>query len=285
MIPEETLVPKAIFLILGLLLITGLACNLPVSTLRATPDEIGTQVAQTLTQHALQPISTPSSPPAPPPNTPFPSPTPTSETSPTLTPASAEDPRIILGAPIYVDTLDSGRSFGLEGKIYEDENTLIRVQNGSMILTSKYATGYHGWRTGGRKLQNGYVEGLFRTGDCNGQDTYGLIVRSPDFIQGYWFTLTCDGQYGFGYWNGEKYVNLLSQKDDRSILHTGSQQTNRIGVWMKDSIYRLFVNGAFMNEISDDQFIVEGYTGAVIAAHSTPGFTVFLDEISYWNLP
>lgn len=282
--PKEALVPKAIFVLLGLLLLTALACNLPVSTVRATPDEIGTQVAQTLTQYALQPTITP---PYTPPihETPLPSPSPTPEILPTSTPTTAEDPRAHLGDPIYVDTLDSGRSFGLEGKIYEDENTLIRVQSGSMILTSKYATGYHGWRTGGRKIQNGYVEGLFRTGDCAGQDTYGLIVRSPDFIRGYWFTLTCDGQYGFGYWDGEKYVNLLTQKDDRLILRTGPEQTNRLGVWMEDNTFRLFANGSFLSEISNAQFLAEGYTGAVIAAHNTPGFTVFLDEIAYWNLP
>ncbi len=277
--------PRIMRLLFGLILLTALACNLPVSTLRATPDLIGTHVAQTLTQYALQPTPAPSTTPQPTQILPLLTATPTMEPSPTPSAESSGDPRLQLGDPIYTETLDNGRSFGLEGKVYEDENTLIRVQNGAMILTSKYATGYHGWRTGGRKLQDGYVEGLFRTGNCAGQDTYGLIVRSPDFIRGYWFTITCDGHYGFGYWDGEKYINLLERRDDQQVIKTGPDQTNRLGVWLEGNTYRLYVNGVRLDEINDSQFTAEGYSGAVIAAHNTPGFTVYLDELSYWNLP
>jgi hypothetical protein len=58
-----------------------------------------------------------------------------------------------------------------------------------------------------------------------------------------------------------------------------------LGVWLEGNTFRLYVNGVRLDEINDSQFTAEGYSGAVIAAHNTPGFTVYLDELSYWNLP
>lgn len=278
--------PRRIAISLTIMLLLILACNLPARAIQPTPDDLGTRVAQTLTQMASQqsypsqPPPTPSTPESPTPSF-TPSVTPFATPSPTVT--SGEDPRQALGNPIYIDTLDSGRAFGLEGKVYEDENTLIRIQDGSMVLTSKFATGYHGWRTGGRKIKNGYVEALVRVSDCAGLDTYGLVIRSPDYIRGYWFTLTCDGHYGFGYWDGEKYVNLISQSDDKGAINVGSNQTNRLGIMAQGDTFKLYVNGRLLDEVSSNVLPDEGYCGMVIAAHNTPGFTVYLDEIDYWE--
>ena len=277
---------RRIFFPLVLMLLLALACNLPARVNQPTPDDLGTQVAQTLTQIASQHIPLPLLPSETPTfkkpvSSLTPSATPFATPSPTV--VSSEDPRQTLGAPVYSDTLDNGRAFGLEGKVYEDENTLIRIQDGSMVLTSKFATGYHGWRTGGRKIKNGYIEALVRVSDCAGLDTYGLIIRSPDYLRGYWFTLTCDGHYGFGYWDGEKYVNLMSQSDDRGIINTGSNQVNRVGIMAQGDSFKLFVNGRLLDQVTSDVFAEEGYCGMVIAAHNTPGFTVYLDEINYWE--
>jgi hypothetical protein len=155
-------------------------------------DLVGTQIAAILTsQPTVQPL--PSDTPAPTAqmdeptlSTETPSPTPTPFPEPSLTPTSlTDDPRQILGNPTFVDTLDSGRSFGLQDKPYDDDYTFIRVENGALVLTSRYAIGYRGWRTGGAKIGNAYLETLVRTGECNGLDTYGLVFRSPDFVKGY----------------------------------------------------------------------------------------------------
>ncbi len=117
-------------------------------------------------------------------------PTATPENSPTpanTATVSAQDPAAYLGTPAGSDTLDSGKSFGLDSTGYDDDYTAIRVENGALVMTSHYATGYRGWRTGGTKQQNAYIEATVQTGECSGSDLYGLIVRSPDFVKGYWF--------------------------------------------------------------------------------------------------
>jgi len=129
--------------IILVILLTG--CNLPAGkTQTGTPDYIGTQVATMLTaQPTLQPVvdtpvqssaqPTNESPTAQPSETSTPTATPTATTSP-------EDPRVLLGNPTYTDTLDNGKSFGLESKAYDDDYTYIRVENGALVLTSRYAT-------------------------------------------------------------------------------------------------------------------------------------------------
>ncbi len=262
------------------------SCNLPANQATVTPDIVASEVAQILTS---QPTPQPLNPTA----TLQPSPTleaaatatvtATSQATSTESPSST-DPRQFLGAPDATDTLDSGKSFGLESQSYEDDYTLIRVQNGALILTSKYATGYHGWRTGGTKLNNAYIEALMKVGDCSGADTYGLVYRSPDYVRGYWFQLTCGGNWAFGYWDGADYVHLKDGANDNSAILIGSNQTNRVGVMASGSTHKLYVNGRLIAEVQDDTFTDAGSFGAVIAAMNTPNFTISIDEFAYWTL-
>lgn len=279
--------PKWI-LSLVLILVFLAGCNLPTSgSPTPTIDLVGTQIAAILTsQPTVQPPLTDTPAPTVQPAEPIsatPTPTTSPEPSPTPTPIG-EDPRRVLGNPTFVDTLDSGRSFGLQDKPYDDDYTFIRVENGALVLTSRYATGYRGWRTGGAKVGNAYLETLVRTGECSGLDTYGLVFRSPDFVKGYWFQLTCDGQWAFGYWDGQQYVNLAEGGNLNDAIRTGSNQTNRIGVYAVGGNYTLYINGIKIREISDITFTEPGSYGIVIAARNTPNFTVYAEEFAYWRL-
>ncbi len=270
--------------LLAMLLLSS--CNLPAGEPSATPDLVATQVAMLLTsQPSPQPLNPTET--AGPSQTPeiAASVTPTETTQPTPTPTtSPTDPREALGNPDFTDMLDSGKSFGLENQSYDDDYTLIRVQNGALMLTSKYAIGYRGWRTGGTKLKDAYIEARMQVGDCSGMDTYGLVYRSPDFSKGYWFQLTCGGDWSFGYWDGEEYVNLTDGSNSANAILTGSNQTNRVGVMATGSTHKLYVNGRLIVEVQDDTFTDAGSFGAVIAAFSTPNFTVSVDEFAYWKL-
>lgn len=273
-----------IFTLVISLLITG--CNLPSgATPQPTPDVVATQVAAILTSQSTQVVE---SAPTQPITTLEPSPTPTQATptpQPTLTATiPTGDPRQTLGNPTFVDTLDSGRSFGLESQAYDDDFTFIQVESGSLVLTSRYATGFRGWRTGGTRLQDAYIEALTRTGECSGLDTYGLMFRSPDFVKGYWFQITCDGNWAFGYWDGSQYVNLAEGSNVSDAIRTGSNQTNRLGVMAVGDRYTLYVNGVKIREIQDTTFTSPGSYGMMIAARSTPNFTVYADEFAYWTL-
>ncbi len=262
------------------------SCNLPAGQPANTPDVVATQVAALLTSQPTPKPFLPTHTPQPIQNTQATSTaTPTETLQPTPTPTtSSGDPREFLGSPDFTDPLDSGKSFGLENQNYDDDYTLIRVQNGALVLTSKYAIGYRGWRTGGTRVKDAYIEAQMQVGDCSGSDTYGLVYRSPDFSKGYWFQLTCGGDWAFGYWNGEEYVNLTDGSNVNNAIRAGSNQTNRVGVMAVGSSHKLYVNGALIAEVQNDTFTDAGSYGAVIAAFSTPNFTVSVNEFAYWNL-
>ena len=270
-----------------LILLVSTGCNLPYrQQLAPTPDIVATQVATLLTlpPTALPIVDTPIAvisatltPSATAQASATPQPTATTTSSP-------EDPRILLGEPDFTDTLDSGRSFGLESKAYDDDYTYIRVENGALVLTSRYATGFRGWRTGGVKLGNAYLEARVNIGECSGSDNYGLVFRSPDFMKGYWFQLTCEGNWDLGYWNGDEYSSLASGTNASGALLTGSNKTNRLGVWASGSQIKLYINGKMISQVEDSTQSEPGSYGAIIASFNTPNFTVSIDEFSYWNL-
>lgn len=276
-----------LFIPMLLILTLAAGCNLPNNP-RATPtaDMVATQVATLQRQESLlTPIVLAPEMTATPTAAVTKTTTPTAAPSPTATStASANDPRVQLGTPTGTDTLDNGKSFGLDSKAYDDENTYIRVENGAMVLTSRYAIGYKGWRTGGTKLGNAYVEATIRVGECSGGDTYGLAFRSPDFNKGYWFQVTCSGNWNFGYWDGSEYSSLGSGTNTSDALLTGSNQVNRLGAWASGNQIKLYINGKMITQLEDSSQTEPGSFGAIIASFNTPNFTIYVNEFSWWKL-
>lgn len=265
------------------LIITG--CNLPTRQQSSpTPDFIATQVATMLTAQPTpqQVVDTPAlaaTPTSTETATSLPSDTPTASATATVSP---EDPRVLLGNPSIIDTLDNGKSFGLDSKAYDDDYTYIRVENGALMLTSRYTIGFRGWRTGGAKLGDAYLEAPFRVGECAGSDTYGLVFRSPDFLKGYWFLVTCSGNWDLGYWDGSEYSSLGSGTNASNAFVTGSNQTNRLGVWADGNQIKAYINGKLITQIEDSKLTEPGNFGAVIYSYNTPNLTVSIDEFAYW---
>lgn len=264
-------------------------CNLPASEgSTPTADVVSTQVAVLLTaQPSGTPGPTQTAQPTslPPQATLVPAETSTPTTMGVLSPTpSAQDPAVYLGSPTSVDTLDSGKSFGLDATGYDDDYTSIHVENGALVLTSRYATGYRGWRTGGPKVKNAYTEATIQVGECSGTDLYGLIVRSPDFIKGYWFQVTCEGNWAYGYWDGENYVELSASSNPSSSVLTGSNQINRLGVLASGENYKLFINGQQVGEVNDGTFTEAGSYGMLITSRNTPNFTIYTQEFKVWKL-
>ena len=99
---------------------------------------------------------------------------------------------------------------------------------------------------------------------------------------GYVFEFSCDGRYRLYKWDGEKYDAIQEWKSS-AFITGGSDQTNVLGIWLKDKAIRLYANGKLLAEFEDDKFD-EGRFGLVIGADQTEGFTVYVDEVAYWTL-
>jgi len=134
-------------------------------------------------------------------------------------------------------------------------------------------------------FRDAYLEAKFDIGDCSGDDQYALVFRTPEYDTGvgYYFHVTCNGHYDVRRWTESESTMLLGMPSSERI-HTGSDQTNILGVWIKGSTIRLYINDHLLEEINDSSINNDGHFGIFINARQTPGLTISLDEISYWTL-
>lgn len=276
-------------LIIITLLLTS--CNFPLA--KPTPDLniVSTKVAATLAAVQTQAQPTASFPATEIPGSPTITPsleptlTPTEQPSPTPTATPlAGDPAIALGEPGFFDTFSSGASFGLSNP-YEDEAVVIKVENGAMVFTSKRINNGMRWRLTSRNPQDLYLEGRFNVSSCAGADQYGLVVRAPSYSDGigYYFGVTCSGQYYLLRWDEEGQNTIVSLTSDESIL-SGSGQVNRLGIMADGETIRLYVNGKQVKELTDKGIADKGYIGAFVSARENQNFTVQLEELKLWTL-
>jgi hypothetical protein len=281
---------------LGFVVLLFLAACLPQTG--PTPDlaaQVATSVAATLAFEASAQAPPPASPPLtvespaptmPPSATAAPTevpptatltPTPSSTVSPT---AVSGDPRTALGQFTWRDPFDSGNGWNLG----EDSFTEAKVEGGRFILTG--LTTADGWRLTWPEVQDVYLEAAIRTRTCTGNDEYGLMFRVPDIHdpdEGYLFGFTCDGRYFFRTWDGENMTALISATAS-SAIQSGSDKTNRIGVWAEGDDFTLYANGTRLTEITDGSFSDKGGFGFFIGARQTDRFTIEADEIAYWDI-
>jgi len=274
---------RALSLTLIAVLLAG--CNLPTSPIDTTPtvDPVATQISLLLTQMptataAATATSTPSV---------TAEPTqaqPTAESSPTPTATlSAGSLRASLGAPAWTDSLETGKAFYQ----YENDNTKVVMTGGALELTGITANGWMGWSLPfSQKPQNFYLDALFTPQTCSGADVYGLVFRAPDTESGYFFGVTCDGRYNLRSRDFGDGTNVaVIELSQNAAIHSGSGQTNRLGVHAVGNKIGLYVNDTLLQEVTDSSYASAGNFGAFVAANNTANFMVKMEEISLWNLP
>jgi len=274
---------RALSLTLIAVLLAG--CNLPTSPIDTTPtvDPVATQISLLLTQMptataAATATSTPSV---------TAEPTqaqPTAESSPTPTATlSAGSLRASLGAPAWTASLETGKAFYQ----YENDNTKVVMTGGALELTGITANGWMGWSlTFSQKPQNFYLDALFTPQTCSGADVYGLVFRAPDTESGYFFGVTCDGRYNLRSRDFGDGTNVaVIELSQNAAIHSGSGQTNRLGVHAVGNKIGLYVNDTLLQEVTDSSYASAGNFGAFVAANNTANFMVKMEEISLWNLP
>ncbi len=269
-------------LLVGLLSILALsACNFPRPTPTPNPGEVATHVADLLTQQAPStPLVVPTLPatatPAQP--TPLQTQAPTPSPSPSATP-NPNDPRLSLGDPTWSADFQTGKSF----LAFQDEHIQTQLDNGVLLMTAFNPDSWYGWTLANKDLQNFYVEITAKTETCSGLDRYGVIARTPDGTQGYFFGFSCDGRYQVRKWDGNQFTNLTEWTADPAIL-SGSDQTNRLGLMANGANFTLYANGKLLGEVQDATY-PSGDFGLFIASAETPNFTVQVSAVSYWSLP
>jgi len=210
-----------------------------------------------------------------------PQPTDTLEPTSTLPPTEiSDDPRANLGEPTWSDSFDAAFNWPL----YSDDHVDMQMNGGLLQMTALYADKWDSWMLTKQSPTDFYLElSAYPAVECGYLDRYGLILRAPDPSQGYLFGFSCDGQYSFRIWNGEKFYYPVPWEANRNILK-GPDQTNRLGIMVEGNLYSLYANGKLLTTLKDDTF-ANGQIGVFVGAVKTSGFTAYFDEIAYWELP
>ena len=291
---------RLIFISIVVLALLLAGCNLPSSQAPEEPtdESMATEIAKILTGTPVEVLASPTAQatqdmseteeptdeavteePTDEPEQDTPTPTTTSTVASTAT-MSDTDPAASLGTPDWVDNLDNGNNWLTDN----DAFTEIKFNGGYMKLTA--ITDLDGWRLSWPAPDDFYLEGKFQTPSCSGTDHYGLMFRTPKnsgASQGYLFGITCDGKYSLRLWDDPNMTVLVGWTASDKIIK-GANQVNTLGVMADGDTLGLYINGSKVKEVTNDTF-TEGIFGVFVGGDSGVDFTMWLDQIRYWNLP
>jgi hypothetical protein len=262
-----------------LILFVAISCTLTTPSTLSFDDKVATQAAVAFTATALdQYFNNPTVTPEPTISTVVP--TETLAPTPTL---NSEDPVKSLGQPNWKDELTNAGNWFLSGS-FSSDNTKFYPSGGGIVASSASVNdGLRWYLYYEKKPKDIYIEAKYDISKCSGKDQYGIVFRAPNMEDGYafYYAVTCDGGYNLRKWDSTGLSVILENSIGNSI-NTGSDKTNILGVWAKNDRIRLYANGQFLQEILNTSLSNDGFFGLLINAKETPGFTIKLDEISYW---
>jgi hypothetical protein len=198
----------------------------------------------------------------------------------TTTPGSG-DPRGWLGNPAWQDTFSTGSNWTLGA----DSFTRAEVEDGALLFTG--LTTMDGWRLTWPEIEDFYLEADLNSGDCQGNDHYGLIFRVPErhaADEGYLLGFTCDGRYWLRHWGDEKMTTLIPLTSSTAIV-AGAQRNNRMGVMADGNQLTLYANGQKLEEIEDETLAEAGGFGLFVGARKSGSLEIGAQEMAYWELP
>lgn len=287
---NKPICPKAAGRILALILVASIALgacgeNTPVAATATTQLLSATQAPFTETPTPPLASATVTTQPT---ETPAPSATPT-QPPPTATSTSVlqldpgqitGDPAKALGDPDWIDTFDSSANWTL----YNNDCFRSKIENGKMEMTG--LTQNICWLVTLPKIQNYYLEVTMDTSNCPAGGEFGLYFRGPETSSGYSYTLSCTINYLLVARNGQAgtKTTFLDEPVDPELAWPTWE--NRLGVMAIGDRYRLFVNGVFLNEITDNQFTEAGLIGLVVRGGAMNLVqTVTFDNLAYWEFP
>ena len=185
-----------------------------------------------------------------------------------------------LGAATWTDNFATADNWYL----LDTANTKWTEGDGKLVMTSIAPAKGEEWGLSDQASMNDYyLQATFVTGgSCSGLDKYGVLARAPEDNKGYVYEFSCDGHYRLYTWDGKNYNALQEWTASESVI-PGANKTNTMGIYMKGTDIRLYANGHKIAEFTDNSYD-HGQFGLVIGSVNTDNFTVYVDQVAYWDL-
>lgn len=140
-------------------------------------------------------------------------------------------------------------------------------------------TGTDVWANPGLEFTDVTVEVEARKMDGPDDNDFGVICRSVDISNFYFFVISSDGYYGIGKISdaGQELIGMDAMQPSESILQ--GETTNTIRADCIGNSLSLYVNGDKLAEVQDSQFS-NGDVGLIAGSFDTPGTDILFDNFS-----
>jgi hypothetical protein len=218
---------------------------------------------------------------------------PTGGTVPPTTPvAGLFDPVAAYGLPTMDDPMNGGNLNDWTNpttRLLPDTDYIRIVETDARFYVTGKLTGFSTWYFTWHELTDFYLQSTFDSGNCSGQDAYGLIIRGPEHMAGvsygYVVAFSCDGQYWVFRLDGANPFteeNLVNWTHSDYIL-SGSNQHNVMGIQAVGDTITIFANGHQIAQVIDNRYDFGRY-GVFVSPDVTWNYTYRVIQMSYWDL-
>lgn len=215
---------------------------------------------------------------------------PTNTPEPTATETITPTPEPTL--PMGIDELNLGNpdaAYGFNSKgpfyTYSDTDSKVEVKDSTLQFTIFDAISWTIWSFSSMELQDFYFEINVKMPDnCQGKDRGGLIFGTPlgETDKGINYQVSCDGHYRLFVYDGANTINLINWTTSDEIF-AGPGKTNRLGVMHRGQKITLYLNGALVNQVSDDTYVGKGRIGINMGVDNHDNVTITFDDAAYWT--
>ena len=202
--------------------------------------------------------------------------------SPVVTPPPTieGDPALVLGTPNGVENFDNTNNW----TNFDSPCFTSRITGGQFVMTANGVPEFSCWEVSWPQLENFYIEtSQLMPQTCEPQDRFGLLFRAPDNNRGYLYGFNCAGQYSLTIWDGQATTTLVEQTASAAIFTTPGA-LNRMGLLAFGENISLYVNGVYLQTVSDYTFLDAGKIGYFVRAATENPFTVSYDQMRVWVL-
>jgi heat shock protein HslJ/uncharacterized protein YraI len=190
------------------------------------------------------------------------------------------DPAAFLGQPDGVEDFNDTRNW----TTFDSACFSTEITGGQFAMTAKGQPETLCWEVSWPQLDNFYIETTLQMPQtCEPEDRFGLLFRAPDNNRGYLYGYTCAGEYSLTIWDGEATTVLVEPTQSDAILNTPGA-VNRMGLLAFQEDISLYINGVYLETVSDYTYLDEGKLGYFVRAASENPFTVRYDQLRIWGL-
>ena len=181
------------------------------------------------------------------------------------------------GTSLYSESFDSNNYWN-----FENPYLLSKIGNGQLEFTSKGSPWWTSYYTTKPEVQNGYYETSLNMLNCNANDRIGLVFRlklSGDF---YYMGLTCDGKWGFSqYTSDNRTIDILPYETSDALNPVS--EPNQLGVLANGNDFEFYINRQKVGSATNTSLPEAGFFGFMSMSAGTQNFKTLIDRLEVWE--